>query len=315
MSKVTSIAELSPARCRTIVINVHTDLIATRAVLSALRLSDTPVCVVNCEPTDDSRAHFGRLVDRYDIDVVESRVINHGELLDRIFGAAPDQALLLLDSDAELRKPGFADGLIAQLDHPRCFGAGYLWGPFLIDEAWLAPPGAEILYLERPWIPCVAFDVALVRKALDAGASFNARVTANEVQGLPRLSNFLGARWGGPWAAQSPKFARLPRAVREQLSTVRLDGLRGLRIPFHGYRPHLVVRDTGGEIYEYLRFRRGLAFAGGPVDLIDGQVHHYLGVTRHVLYGSHAMDTAPDEVADEVIARLRTVYGFEWPTG
>ncbi len=307
-----SVEQLSGVRCRTVIINVHTDLITARALLSALAHNALPVLVINCDPTEASRKVFETLMSTYEFDLIEAPLALHGTTLDWVFSSLPDERVLLLDSDAEIRKDGFVEWMGDKLDHGLCFGAGFLWGPFLIDEEWKSPPGAEILYMERPWIPCVMLKVEPVRSALAAGVSFNATWTPNEFSRVPRLAKFLGARWGPPWGLQSRKFSQLPGRLRERMATEPLDVFRWARRPYNGFRPHMVVRDTGGEIYEHLRYRAGLSFAGTPIELSDGEVHHYLGVTRHVLHGPHALDTKPEDVAEEVIARLATVYGYQW---
>ncbi|MDQ6797735.1 MAG: hypothetical protein M3011_06890 [Actinomycetota bacterium] len=320
MVAVDSVQALVPARCRTVVINVHTDLVATRAVLSALGASNDPVLVVNCEPTEDSRRRFERLMATRNVDVVEAPVRVHGAALDWLFCEVPDERLLLLDSDAEIRSPGVVGWMAARLDRRECFGAGFLWGPFLIDDPeWGVPPHAEILYAERPWVPCVMFDVAAVREALGAGVSFKATLATNELPFLAGVSSFLGARWGPRWSLQNRWFNHLPAVVQTRLATMPLGGLWWARKPYNGFHPHVVVRDTACEIYEHLRYRQGLSFAGTPIEISEGEVHHYLGVTRYVLAGtryvSHGpggLDVSPEDVAEEVIARLVRCYDYVW---
>jgi hypothetical protein len=53
-------------------------------------------------------------------------------------------------------------------------------------------------------------------------------------------------------------------------------------------------------------------FAGRPVELLDGEVHHYSGVSRVHVVGRSVDDVAPEEIADEVVAHLRDAYGYEW---
>jgi hypothetical protein len=74
----------------------------------------------------------------------------------------------------------------------------------------------------------------------------------------------------------------------------------------------MVCYDTGGLIYDYLRYQRGLIFAGLDVALNEGQVHHYLGVTRSLLFHPVPLDTMAADVADEVKERLASRYRYEW---
>lgn len=312
---VRQLGDLPPASDRTVVINVATDVVATRALLSALEHAGSPVLLVNCDPTDASRAHFERFAADHGIDVLEAPLRLHGEALDRLFLELADERLLLLDSDAEIRDPGLVPWMRRKVAHPEAFGAGFTWGPFLIGEDWEAPRGAEVLYMERPWMPCVLFDRALVAAAIAEGWSFNAEWLGNELAGHDHLARFLGARWGPPWGTQSKSFSLLPRPLRRLVGGRPLPWFRRLRHPRYGVlRPHLVHYDTGGRLYEHLRFERGLQFASTPIELHDGEVHHYLGVTRSTMVGTHAAETAPDEIEDEVLRWMADRYGYTYPS-
>jgi hypothetical protein len=312
VTQINSLAELEPARCRTIVINVNTDLVAARAILSAKAFSSDPLLVINCEPTDSGRATLARLMQTYEFDLLEAPLRLHGDCLDWLFTNLDDERLLLLDSDAEIRDPTLVARLHSKLDHEEAFGAGFIWGPFFIDEQWNAPPHAQMLYMERPWMPCVMFKRVPVAGAIGSGISFNAFWQPNEMTFWPRVSNFLGARWGPPWATRSRLFEKLPAGVQARMTKWQLNALRWSRRYYYGLQPHAVTYDTAGLIYDHLRFHKAMLFAGNPVELSVGEVHHYLGVTRHAMVGHLAMDTAQEDVAEEVIARLHSVYGFDW---
>jgi len=303
--------ELSPQRSRTIVINVNTDLVAVRAVLSAVEVVGDPVLLVSCDPTPKSREHFARLMSSYAFDIIEVPLRVHGETLDWLFRTLRDERLLLLDSDAEVRDPAFVDWMRAKLDNPLTFGAGFTWGPFFITEEWLAPPDS-ILYMERPWVPCVWLKTEPVRAALAGGLSFAARFIPNDVACSARLSRFLAARWGPPWGVSSRWFSRLPAPAQRAMSTWRLDALRWARRRYHGLQPSMACYDTGAEVYQHLRFQKEMLFAGIPMELIDDEVHHYSGVTRYSLHGSSALDTKEEDVAEEVIERLESRYRYRW---
>jgi hypothetical protein len=308
------LSELAPVPARTIVINVNTDLVATRALLSATEVVGDPVLLVNCDPTREGRRHFDRLMEAYKFDLVEAPLRSHGDTLDWLFTALADERILLLDSDAEVTDEAFVEWMRRMLDHPLTFGAGFTWGPFFIPEAWQAPPRA-ILYMERPWIPCVMFKTGPVRVALDAGYSFRIRYVANDAAFSRRLSRFLAARWGPPWGVwgvQSRRFDALPAWVRRRMSTMPLDGLRWARRSYHGVRPSVVHYDTGAEIFQYLRYDKEMLFAGVPMELQDGEVHHYSGVTRYSLFGPSVLNTAEADTEVEVVDRLATRYGYQW---
>ena len=111
--------------------------------------------------------------------------------------------MLLLDSDAELRDPEHVRQMDRDLDRPGVFGAGFTQGPNRIPDHW-SPPAGLVLHMERPWIPCTMLAVAPVQAALADGRSFLPRFVPNEAGSRrPRLSAFLAARWGPPWAPPS----------------------------------------------------------------------------------------------------------------
>lgn len=319
---VTSLRDLVPAKCRTIVINVDTDLLATRAVLSAIELAGPPVLLVNSDPTDASRRVFERLMTTHDFDLIEMPLRDHGSTLDRLFCGLGDDFILLLDSDAEILDSGFVDWMRAKCDLPLSFGAGFTDGPFYLREEWAAP--REVFwFLERAWLPCVMLNRDVVVEALRDGQSFQARAVPNDVAISARLSRFLAARWGPPWGDHSPTFDALPGWIRREIATWRLDFLRWARRHYQGQRPGVAVFDTGASLYQHLRFKKELLFAGIPVDLMSGEVHHYLGVTRHALLGPSQPGPGPgtgvrywsndaQSLDAEVIQRLADRYAYAW---
>ena len=311
--RVSSLADLAPARLRVVVINVGTDLVATRAVLSARAHVDAPVLLVNCDPTDEGTAWADGLAADPMVDVVDLPLRFHGDTLDVVFRGLRDERVLLLDSDAELRDPEHVRGMDRDLDRPGVFGAGFTQGPNRIPDHW-SPPAGLVLHMERPWIPCTMLAVAPVQEALDAGRSFLPRFVPNEAgTNRPRLSAFLAARWGPPWAPPSRAFAALPGPLRRRTRTWTLRWLTPLRDRYYfSLRPAMVFYDTGADVFEHLRIERDLVFAGRPVELLDGEVHHYSGVSRVHVVGRSVDDVAPEEIADEVVAHLRDAYGYEW---
>jgi hypothetical protein len=232
--------------------------------------------------------------------------------LDWLFSELNDDTLLLLDSDAEVRNGGIAVWMKRMMASPAAFGAGFTWGPFFLDDAWAVPPGGELLYLERPWLPCVMLRVQPVREALAAGLSFDVKWFPNELAFSRRLARIMAMRWGKPWGIPNRAFSLLPRWMTRPLSRWRLDWLRWSRHTYSGLRPHLAIHDTAGVVYDYLRFEKWLLFAGVPIELSDGEVHHYMGVTRNVVHGDNSLDTKPEDVEEEVVARLKTQYGYDW---
>jgi len=310
--RLRSLDELEPEHGRTVVINAHTDLVTTRAVLSAVELATQPLLLVNCDPPAASRAHFDALGAELGIDVVEAPLKLHGEALDWLFSGLRDERLLLLDSDAEIRDPALVPWMHGMLDHDRVFGAGFTQGPHVAPDHWPLPAGT-VLYMERPWVPCTMLKVAPVKSALAAGRTLVPRFVPNDLGAGRRASKFLAARWGPPWMVHSKKFNALPAPLRARARTWRLDRLTPLRSAYyHVLRPSLAFYDTAADAYEHLRFERGLLYAGIPFELAADRVHHYEGVSRYALVGAMVDDTSPDAIRSELIGHLRARYGYDW---
>ena len=310
--RLRSLSDLEPQRGRTVVINAHTDLVTTRALLSAVEHGGQPVLLVNCDPPPSSTEHFDRLAARTGIDVVEAPLKLHGQTLDHLFSILGDERLLLLDSDAEIRDPGLVPWMHDMLDHGSVYGAGFTQGPHRAPEHWPQPAGT-VLYMERPWVPCTMLRVAHVKEALAAGRTFVPQFVPNDLGAGRRSSNFLAARWGPPWAPHSKKFNALPGLLRTRARTWRLDRLAPLRSSYYRVlRPSMAFYDTAADIHEHLRFERGLLYAGIPFELAGDRVHHYEGVSRYQLVGAMVDDTSPDAIRAELIDHLRTHYAYDW---
>jgi len=309
--RVNSFDDLVPVEARTLIVNVHTDLAVTRAVLSAVEMADIPVLLVNSEPSEASSGHFDELMERYGFDILDTPLRMHGDQLDALFSQTRDARLLLLDSDAELRDPSLVPWMATMLDNPRVFGAGFLEGPFWMPESWRAPP-RSVLYMQRPWVPCVMLRAEPVQRALAAGRGFREHFEPNEVRFSRRASNFLAARFPPPWGRQSRAFSRLPRFLRRRVSTWSLNQLRWARRQYCGTRPKMVCYDTAARVYEYLRYDEGLVFAGLDVELAEGRVHHYGGVTRAEVFGPMPLDVQTKDIEEELRDHLASMYSYHW---
>src|SRR6185312_2352413 len=130
-------------------------------------------------------------------------------------------------------------------------------------------------YAERPWMPLVMFKVAPVRAALAAGVSFVDQVVFNDFVSRGLLTK-AARRFG----------LRVPSLLRER---------------YNGLRPELVFYDTGGAIYEELRFRKEQLFAGMPARFAPRYATHFWGVSRHVVQGG---GTPVDTIAARYCASI-----------
>jgi len=273
-----------------IIINCSTKEQTALALLSAVHQGELPVTVIDCESTDGSFDFFQRLARRLPFTLARMPLRRHGDSLDRIFAAAKSDALLLLDSDAEILRSDLVPQLGAALTGD-AYGSG-----FLHRGQWLGAnhlvEGRIGYYAPRMWIPCVLLDVAPVRAAIAAGLSFRARTIGNEIPRLRWLSQLLYLRF------------RVPL-----LRHVKLELLASQRAIRFGARPHYVYYDTGAAMHDYLAGERGMRFAALPDEVWGSAVRHHHGVTRHALRKGMRNAADVDATRKDAIERIRNVYG------
>ena len=161
------------------IINCSTKELTALALVSALRHGGLPVTVIDCESTDGSVEFFHQLQRQLTFKLAHLPLRRHGVTLDRIFSESSCDALLLLDSDAEIIDPQLVPRMLQSLT-PGTYGSG-----FLHAGEWLGPEhggdpgqrgggdpgqhggGHPGYYAERMWIPCVLLDVAAVIRSAD----------------------------------------------------------------------------------------------------------------------------------------------------
>jgi hypothetical protein len=283
-----------PLDAEAIIINCSTREQTTLALASVLRHAALPAAVIDCESTDGSYPFFRRLQERLPFRLARMPLRPHGVSLDRIFRDTGREALLLVDSDAEILRDDLLPAMTGALG-PAAYGSG-----FLHRGQWLGAnhlvEGNVGYYAPRMWIPCVLLKVAPVRAALDAGASFRDRVLCNEVPQLPALARLLYLRLRVPW-----------------LRGFALDGLSGLRRTHFGARPHYVYYDTGALLHERITGMQHLGFAALPDAMWPEAVRHYHGVTRRRLRRRMRNAADLERTRREALARVEEVYGLRLP--
>jgi glycosyltransferase involved in cell wall biosynthesis len=286
---------MSERTAEIVIVNCSTKELAALALVSALRNGGgLPVTVIDCESTDGSVDCFRRLQRELPFRLAHLPLRRHGVTLDRILRETPSDALLLLDSDAEILDSALVPRMLAALQ-PGVYGSG-----FLHAGDWLAAPHAHAheagYYATRMWIPCVMLAVAPIREALASGQTFRQRVICNEVPQLPWLAKLLYLRLRVPGLRQ-----------------VRFDALRALRRDYGGNRPQYLYCDTGADLHDFLLRQRGLAFADLGAAWWPTAVAHYHGVTRRALRPSMRNAADVGTSRSGAIARLKQIYGVELP--
>ena len=277
-----------------VIINCSTRELTALALVSALRHGGLPVTVIDCESTDGSMEFFRALQKQLRFDLAQLPLRRHGVTLDRIFRETSRDALLLLDSDAEILDPRLVPAMQQAL-RPGTYGSG-----FLHAAEWLAADHGggdhKGYYAERMWIPCVLLDAGIIGEALAAGLSFRQRVIGNELPQWPWMSQLLRLRF------------RIPG-----LRALSLDGLRRSRRDYHGLAPHYIYCDTGADMHDYLVNRRGLAFADLGSAWWPTAVAHYHGVTRRQLRPWMRNAASVNASRTKAIDRIVKVYGVNLP--
>jgi len=291
---VDSISALTPASCRAIIINVSTKQVTALAVLSALRYTQLPILLIDCESTDGSWEYLSRLVaSEPRVDLYAAPLAKHGYTLDKIFRETRDESLLLIDSDLEILDAEIVNEMLVAMTDPNVFGAGRIHGPEWLWSVHKMPKQVA-LYQERMWIPLTILKVRFIKEVLKEGYSFINRWIPNEIPSVPWLSWALAMRFFVPG-----------------FKNLRAEFLRKSRHVYHNLQPNLVFCDTGGDIFCHLKYDRGADFIDFGAESLDKAAHHYHGVTRRQLNARDRNSVALDGVIGEIATRLRQEYGIE----
>ena len=303
------LATLPRESVRAVVINVHTDVAATLAVASIVATGQLPALLLNCDPTAESRRHFQALQRWRQFDIVEVPTRPHGAALDWLFTETRDDALLLVDSDTEIRERSATEGLTHALERPDVFGVGYRDGGGFVDRAF-GTPRRTVWMDRRPWTPFVLFRTEHVQQALACGATFMPSVVLNEFRFNDRINRLLASRLQTQLAPRSRVVQRLPSSVRQRLRTSRLPWLAWARHRYGDVRPSIVYADTGTDVYRWC-CRAGLRFCWKDAAQPGPGVYHYGGLTRVALDSSQwTPQRAESDPEAAMQQRLATVYGI-----
>jgi glycosyltransferase involved in cell wall biosynthesis len=283
------INELKATDEQAVIINVSTKLVTTLAFMSALKYTDMPILIIDCESTDGSMQHFTELMKRYQFDLLSAPLQNHGYTLDWLFLNVPARNVLLIDSDLEITKPGIIELMRALIDHRRAFGSGVVH-----SGGWMTAHNMpHAYYEERMWIPLTLLKVQIVRAALQSGLSFLPRGVFNDFPPSTFISRLLVKRF------------RIPVARNLKLSWLNM-----FKRDFHGIKPSFVQYDTGAVLYQYLKTQQQYEFMGLPLWLGQRYTTHFHGVTRLLLNKRDTNGVKLDGIVEQVARRLWDEYGI-----
>jgi hypothetical protein len=296
---LSDLTKLPPASEIAVIINVGTKYVTTLALLSALRYTEMPLVVLDCESRDGSYEWFEALLRDHNFYLMRARLRQHGETLDWIFRHVTSEQVLLVDSDVEVLNREMISRMRSMLNgSPQTYGSGYLhpahWPQYHYGTDLPVVPGIGY-YMPRPWIPFTMLRVEPIRLALKHGRSFMHRLVLNDFPRWPSLSRLM-------WARLRFNFFRQHR----------LNWLDAFRRSYNGERPSYVSYDTGADIHEFLTERQNLRFETVSADFVPWSVTHFSGITRGSLHEGATDDAYKMSAAHPIVAqRLRDVYGLQ----
>ncbi len=290
---LTNISDLEKFAEQAVIINVGTKLVATLALMSALKYAEMPVLMIECESQDGSLDHFVSLQKTYNFDLLSAPLKPHGQTLDWLFQNIPAENVLLIDSDLEITSSEIISMMKGFISDEMTFGCGFVHGPYWLTNEFPYIPEGMSLYQERPYIPLTMLKTALVQEALQNGYSFVIRSIWNDFAPSPKISLLLHHRFHHAWVRHN-----------------KLTWLNVFKGSFYGHKPSLIFCDTGADLYQFLKYKRGYEFVGYPQRFIGRYANHFEGITRRLLDPNDHSATALDSISLQVQARLAQIYNI-----
>ncbi len=174
MKEYKYISDIPYSSERAVIVNVHTLLCTTLAILSVRRYMDMPLLVVDCPLNGQSDAEaLRRLQADYDFDLVCLPLRHHGDTLDDLFLHIHSDWLYLVDSDVEILNAE-ALQMMRTLRTRSLIGGNHIFGTGMKQvSGYGLPPMEHTFHAERMWIPYCCLNVALLRAEIEQGCSFN----------------------------------------------------------------------------------------------------------------------------------------------
>ena len=297
MTTFTTIQEIPFAAERAVIINVHTLLCTTLAILSAKRYLDMPLLVIDCPLHGaDEREALMRLQQDYDFDLLSLPLRPHGDTLDDLFLHLAGEWIYLVDSDVEVLNDKGVEQMRWMRTHSlvkenKLFGVGMRQ-----VSGFGLPPQERLFHAERMWIPFCALHIPAVREAIENGESFNIASKANYGKmggGLRRVRNKMD-KYGLQYIAK--------------LTDKVLDLFR---YRYVGRGIDYTLYDTGAAIYEWLQ-RHGYIYLDCTFYAYPGYVEHFCGVTRQQMYENEPVCTNLTDIDLTIKHRLSEKYHFDF---
>lgn len=297
MKEYSTISTIPYSSERAVIVNVHTLLCTTLAILSTRRYMDMPLLVIDCPLNGESDAEALRCLQKnYDFDLICLPLRHHGDTLDDLFLHIQTDWLYVVDSDVEILN---AEALRIMrtmrkqslVDEKHIFGVGMKQ-----VSGYGLPPMEHTYHAERMWIPYCCLNVALIRAEIKRGNSFNITAKTNL-----KLT-------GGAF-----------RKVRNKLNKHKMYKLgyatdicmNMFRKRYKGHRIDETLYDTGALLFEVLS-AKGLHYIDWSFYAYPAYVTHFCGVTRSAMYSNEPVAAQISDIEQTIRQRLSEVYHFDY---
>lgn len=296
MNEYKSLSDIPFSGERAVIVNVHTLLCTTLAILSTRRYMDMPLLVIDCPLNGSSDAvALRKLQTKYDFDLICLPLRRHGDTLDDLFMHIKSEWIYLIDSDVEVLNGEALHMMRTMRQKNQVMEKNQIFG---VGMKQTSGYGVRMqrhwYYKECMYIPYCCLNVALVREEIERGCSFNIASKTN-------LSKTGGAI----------------RKVRSKLEKGQLfkcakmaDSLLDIFRKSHkGHSTDIIYYDTGGLLFETLQ-ARGMLYMDWSFHTYPAYVTHFCGITRNEMYSNEPFCSSMESTADFIRNRLLTEYAF-----
>lgn len=296
MKEYNSLSEIPYSPERAVIVNVHTLLCTSLAILSVRRYMDMPLLVIDCPLNGEAdAAALRRMQADYDFDLICLPLRQHGDTLDDLFLHIQSDWVYLIDSDIEVLS-GEALRMMRTMQDTNVIDREHIFGVGMKQvSGYGLPPMEHTYHAERMWIPYCCLHVALVRRAIEDGQSFNIVAKTN-----------INA-WGGVF-----------RKIRNRLHKYGLPKLAhytdvGMELFRKRYKGHCIdetLYDTGALLFEFLS-EHGLHYIDWSFYSYPAFTTHFCGVTRSEMYNNEPVAAQMSDIRQTILQRLSEVYHFD----
>lgn len=175
MNEYKSLLDIPFSGERAVIVNVHTLLCTTLAILSTRRYMDMPLLVIDCPLNGSSDAvALRKLQTKYDFDLICLPLRRHGDTLDDLFMHIKSEWIYLIDSDVEVLNGEALHMMRTMRQKNQVMEKNQIFGVGMKQTSgYGVRMQRHMYYKERMYIPYCCQNVALVREEIERGCSFN----------------------------------------------------------------------------------------------------------------------------------------------